>query len=181
MFKKKKPSFTATKIEIDENLEPVLVDLKEGEYKKEISKQNTLDNANAFNEDEAKKLAEEDVRGEYLQGFQGWEYKFNTVASSRGDYPFIAISFGIGTSKWESMASECALEVRMKGQGKKGFKKPVLFPKLTFLYDENLHGVDKPLEWLFEKAIDCRYAQTELTEKEKEDIFGENAKKLLRI
>ena len=105
--------------------------------------------------DKADKYATEKVRREFKQGFQGWEYKFNTVGSSRGDYPFIAISFGIGTSKWEAMASEMALKVRMKGQGKKGFKRPVLFPKLTFLYDENLHGEGNELEWLFDVAIEC--------------------------
>ena len=89
----------------------------------------------------ADKYATEKVRKDFEQGFQGWEYKFNTVGSSRGDYPFIAISFGIGTSKWETMASEMALRVRMNGQGKKGFKKPVLFPKLTFYIclEYNLH------------------------------------------
>lgn len=104
---------------------------------------------------DADEYATEKVRREFEQGFQGWEYKFNTVGSSRGDYPFIAISFGIGTSKWEAMASEMALKVRMKGQGKKGFKRPVLFPKLTFLYDDNLHGEGKELEWLFDVAIEC--------------------------
>lgn len=103
----------------------------------------------------AEQEAEKDVRREFEQGFQAWEYKFNTVGSSRGDYPFISISFGVGTSKWELMASEVALETRKKGQGKQGFKKPVLFPKLTFLYDKNLHGKDKEYEWLFDKAIDC--------------------------
>lgn len=103
----------------------------------------------------ADKYATEKVRKDFEQGFQGWEYKFNTVGSSRGDYPFIAISFGIGTSKWETMASEMALRVRMNGQGKKGFKKPVLFPKLTFLYDENLHGEGKELEWLFNIGVEC--------------------------
>lgn len=98
------------------------------------------------------------VYKEFEQGFQGWEYKFNTVGSSRGDYPFIAISFGIDNSKWGSMASYVALEVRKNGQGKKGFKKPVLFPKLTFLYDKELHGDggnEYELGWLFEQAIDC--------------------------
>lgn len=104
---------------------------------------------------QADKYATEKVRREFEQGFQGWEYKYNTVGSSRGDYPFISISFGIDTSKWGAMASEMALRVRMEGQGKKGFKKPVLFPKLTFLYDENLHGEGKELEWLFNVAIDC--------------------------
>ena len=31
---------------------------------------------------------------DFEQGFQGWEYKFNTVASSRGDYPFITMTDG---------------------------------------------------------------------------------------
>lgn len=119
----------------------------------------TEDDAKLFDQEIIDELADEyateKVRREFEQGFQGWEYKFNTVGSSRGDYPFIAISFGIGTSKWESMASEMALRVRMKGQGKKGFKRPVLFPKLTFLYDENLHGEGKELEWLFDVAIEC--------------------------
>lgn len=106
-------------------------------------------------ESRCKEYAYKKVRREMEQGFQGWEYKFNTLGSSRGDYPFIAISFGIGTDEFETMASEVCLEVRKKGQGKKGFKKPVLFPKLTFLYDENLHGAGKPYEWLFDKAIEC--------------------------
>ena len=106
-------------------------------------------------ESKAHEYAMKKVRREMEQGFQGWEYKFNTLGSSRGDYPFIAISFGIGTDEFETMASEVCLEVRKNGQGKKGFRKPVLFPKLTFLYDENLHGTGKPFEWLFDKAIEC--------------------------
>lgn len=115
-----------------------------------------------FNEKDEIKLwtradayATQKVHRDFEQGFQSWEYRFNTVGSSRGDYPFIAITFGIGTSKFERMATETILKVRMKGQGKTGFKKPVLFPKLTFLYDENLHGKGKELEYLFDIAIDC--------------------------
>lgn len=95
------------------------------------------------------------VYRDFEQGFQSWEMCFNSVGSSRGDYPFIAMSFGVGIGKWETMASEVALKTRMGGQGKEGFKRPVLFPKLTFLYDENLHGEGKPYEWLFDIAIDC--------------------------
>lgn len=36
---------------------------------------------------QADEYATEKVRREFEQGFQGWEYKFNTVGSSRGDYP----------------------------------------------------------------------------------------------
>lgn len=103
----------------------------------------------------ADEYATKKVYRDFEQGFQSWEMCFNSVGSSRGDYPFIAISFGIGTGKWETMATEVALKTRMGGQGKKGYKKPVLFPKLTFLYDENLHGKGKELEWLFDIAIDC--------------------------
>lgn len=96
-----------------------------------------------------------DVKRDFEQGFQGWEMKFNSVASSRGDYPFTSISFGLGTSTFETMASSICMKVRKEGQGKEGFKHPVLFPKLSFLYDENLHGENKELEWLFNEAIDC--------------------------
>ena len=106
-------------------------------------------------DDLADKYAEKKVRRDFEQGFQSWEYRFNTVGSSRGDYPFIAVSFGIDTSRWGRMATEVCLEVRKNGQGKTGFKKPVLFPKLTFLYDENLHDVGKPMEYLFDCAIEC--------------------------
>lgn len=103
----------------------------------------------------ADSLAMKSVKYDMEQGFQGWEYKFNTVASSRGDYPFITASFGTGTSKFAKMASIAILEVRMNGQGKEGYKRPVLFPKLVFLYDENLHGEGKELEDVFEVGIKC--------------------------
>lgn len=103
----------------------------------------------------ADKKAMKKVRRDMEQGFQGWEMKFNSVASSRGDYPFTSISFGLGTGKFETMASSVCMKVRKNGQGKEGFKHPVLFPKLSFFYDENLHGKGKELEWLFNEAIDC--------------------------
>lgn len=103
----------------------------------------------------AEKYAINKVERDLEQGFQSWEYRFNSVSSSRGDYPFTSISFGIGTDKFETLISKWALRVRKNGQGKEGHKKPVLFPKLTFLYDENLHGEGKELEWLFNEAIEC--------------------------
>ena len=53
------------------------------------------------------------------------------------------------------MVSKAALNVRMRGQGKEGNKKPVLFPKLIFLYDENLHGEGKELEDIFKLGVLC--------------------------
>lgn len=107
----------------------------------------------------SKELAEsqalKDVETDFRKGFQGLEYKFNTVASSRGDYPFITVSAGLSTDKFGKMAAMCLLETRKGGQGKKGNKKPVLFPKIVFLYDENLHGEGKENEDVFNCAIEC--------------------------
>ena len=96
-----------------------------------------------------------DVVREFEQGFQGWEYKFNTVASSRGDYPFITVTAGIGRSRFAKLATISLLNVRREGQGKKGCRKPVLFPKIVFLYDENLHGPGGELEDVFEAGVEC--------------------------
>lgn len=103
----------------------------------------------------AEEVAYKDVVREMEQGFQGWEYKFNTVASSRGDYPFITVTAGTGTGRFAKLATICMLNVRRKGQGKAECKKPVLFPKIVFLYDENLHGPGKPLEDVFEAGVRC--------------------------
>ncbi len=108
-----------------------------------------------LDENRAEQEALKDVEKDFYQGFQGWEYKFNTVASSRGDYPFITTTTGTGTGRFAKMASIAMLNVRRNGQGKEGNKKPVLFPKIVFLYDENLHGENKPLEDVFEAGLLC--------------------------
>ena len=95
------------------------------------------------------------IKRDFEQGFQGIEMKLNTVGSSRGDYPFITMTFGLATDVFGKMASITFLEVHMKGQGKEGNKKPVLFPKLVFLYDKNLHGEGCVNHDVFEAGIDC--------------------------
>lgn len=62
---------------------------------------------------------------------------------------------GTGTSRFAKMATMTMLKVRKGGQGKTGHKKPVLFPKVVFLYDEKLHGPGGELEDVFEAGIDC--------------------------
>ena len=106
-------------------------------------------------EEKAREVAWADLKKEMEQGFQGWEYKFNSVSSSRGDYPFITVTAGINTSEYGKLATITMLKVRQNGQGRPGHKKPVLFPKIVFLYDENLHGPGKPLEDVFEAGIEC--------------------------
>ena len=40
------------------------------------------------------------VRRDFDQGWQGIEYKLNTVGSSRGDYPFVTVTLGLGTGQF---------------------------------------------------------------------------------
>lgn len=65
----------------------------------------------------------------------------------------ITITFGLGTDRFSKLASMTFLKVRRAGQGKKGNKKPVLFPKLVFLYTKDLHGEGKINEDLFEEGL----------------------------
>ena len=105
--------------------------------------------------EKACEYATEKVKRDFEQGWQGIEYKLNTVGSSRGDYPFVTMTFGLSTTKFGKMASITFLNVHKEGQGKSGNKKPVLFPKLVFLYDEKLHGPGKVNEDVFNAGIEC--------------------------
>lgn len=129
----------------------ILEPYAEKSYKKYMEKFEKL----GIDPERAHQEAIADVEKEFEQGFQGWEYKFNTVASSRGDYPFITVTAGTGTGRFAKQATISMLNVRKKGQGSKDHKKPVLFPKIVFLYDENLHGPGKPLEEVFEVGVEC--------------------------
>ena len=132
---------------VDEILEPYA----EKSYQKYLDKYAKL----GIDKELAEAEAYADVVREMEQGFQGWEYKFNTVASSRGDYPFITVTAGTATGRFAKLATISMLNVRRRGQGKSECKKPVLFPKIVFLYDENLHGPGKPLEDVFEAGVEC--------------------------
>ena len=132
------------------SVEEILAPYAEKSYAKYIEKYTGL----GLNEKKAEEVAWADVQRDMEQGFQGWEYKFNSVSSSRGDYPFITMTAGTGRSRFAKMATITMLDVRRKGQGKKDHKKPVLFPKIVFLYDEKLHGPGGELEDVFEAGIE---------------------------
>ncbi len=132
-------------------VDKILAPYAERTYKKLLEKYRAL----GLSEEVCEHEAVADIENTFAQGFQGWEYKFNTVASSRGDYPFITMTMGLGTGRFEKMASKLMLSVRRGGQGKKTCKKPVLFPKIVFLYDEALHGPGMELEDVFEAGIEC--------------------------
>ncbi len=129
----------------------ILEPYAEKSYQKYLAKYARL----GIDPDTAEAEASADVEREFEQGFQGWEYKFNTVGSSRGDYPFITVTAGTGTGRFAKLATITMLNVRRKGQGKAECMKPVLFPKIVFLFDENLHGPGKPLEDVFEAGVQC--------------------------
>ena len=145
--------------EIDKILEPYAIK----SYNKYIDEYKQIVDGivgkECLNKEEFDKKADEfashKVQRDFEQGFQALEYKLNTVGSSRGDYPFVTFTFGLGQNKFEKMATKAMLKVRKGGQGAPGFKKAVLFPKLVFLYDENIHGEGKCSEDLFDAAIDC--------------------------
>ena len=106
----------------------------------------------------SREYALEKVRRDFDQGWQGIEMKLNSVGSSRGDYPFVSMSIGLATSEFGKMAAISLLNVHSEGQGKKGFKRPVLFPKIIFLYDKNLHGDGSekyPNADVFNAGIEC--------------------------
>lgn len=137
-----------------DNLLAPYVEKTYNKYKQEIEEL-ILKTKGTLSKKDLEEIATEKTMTDLMQGIQGLEYKLNSVASSRGDYPFTTFAIGLGTSKFEKMVSEAVLKVRMNGQGKEGKKRQVLFPKIIFLYDENLHGEGKELEDIFELGILC--------------------------
>lgn len=139
--------------EVDKILEPYAE--KSYQKYKEAYAETVTDCEGVYSEEKAHIYAVKNTIRDIEQGYQGWEYKFNSVASSRGDYPFITISLGLRNTFWGREIAKVILNVRMNGQGKKDHKKPVLFPKIVFLYDENLHGPGKEMEDVFEAGVEC--------------------------
>lgn len=109
----------------------------------------------AGREEKAEVYAMDKVSRDCDQGWQGIEYKLNTVGSSRGDYPFVTVTLGLGTGLFEKMISVSLLKVHKEGQGKKGHKKPVLFPKIVFLFDKDLHAPGGSCEDVFNAGVEC--------------------------
>lgn len=115
-------------------------------------------NTKIENTPSAEEWAMNKIKRDFEQGWQGIEMKLNSVGSSRGDYPFVTMTIGLATDKFGKMAAITLLNVHSEGQGKKGFKRPVLFPKIVFLYDKNLHGDGSeqyPNADVFNAGIDC--------------------------
>lgn len=110
-------------------------------------------------EEKAKEWAKKDVIRELEQGFQSLELKLNTVPCSRGDFAFTTITFGQWNPEklsedekfWLSRTGSIMLQVRRNGHGKD--RKPVVFPKLVYLYDEKQIESDPHSAELLDVAI----------------------------
>lgn len=143
--------------EVDKILEPYA----EKSYKKYYQEYMGIADdikALAIPQEKACKYAINKVQRDFEQGWQGIEMKLNSVGSNRGDYPFVTMTIGLATSTLGKMAAISLLKVHSEGQGKKGFKRPVLFPKIVFLYDKNLHGDGSgkyPSADVFNAGLDC--------------------------
>ena len=89
--------------EIDKILEPYA----EKSYKKYCTEYKDIVSGLGFEltekelEEKTKDYAYNKVRRDFEQGFQALEYKLNTVGSSRGDYPFVTFTFGLGSRPFE--------------------------------------------------------------------------------
>ena len=109
-------------------------------------------------EDKARPFADKTLLRELEQGFQSLELKLNTVPCSRGDFAFTTISFG----QWDvnlpeddkatlALINKVMLRVRRNGHGKD--HKPVVFPKLVYLYDQKQIDRDLFSQDLFDEAV----------------------------
>lgn len=146
--------------EVDKILEPYAEKSYEKYYQEymDIADDIEYEQVLGVHSKKASEYATNKVQRDFGQGWQGIEMKLNSVGSSRGDYPFVTMTIGLSTSKFGKMAAITLLKVHSNGQGKDGFKRPVLFPKIVFLYDKNLHGdgSDKyPSADVFNAGIEC--------------------------
>ena len=115
--------------------------------------------AMGIEESKAAEYAGKDVVRELEQGFQSLELKLNTVPCSRGDFAFTTITFGQWNvddfddreKAWLYNIGKIMLAVRRQGHGKDG--KPVVFPKLVFLYDAKQIEADPFSKGLFDEAV----------------------------
>lgn len=119
-----------------------------------------------LDDSKAGELAEKDVTRELEQGFQSLELKLNTVPSSRGDFAFTTVSFANwdyelpNTDRyWLMKIGQAILNTRKNGHGPN--HKPVVFPKLVYLYDKYQIEKDVYSSRLFDLAIrtsaECMY------------------------
>ena len=68
-------------------------------------------------------------KGKLLQNIE--DFQVNTLTTTNGQTPFISISFGLGTNKFERLLTEMYLQVHQAGLGKD--KVTPVFPKVILI------------------------------------------------
>ena len=145
---------------VAQSLEPYAEDSNEKDYREYMAIAADIDSEHELGvpSKNASEYATNDVQRDCGQGWQGVEMTFNTVGSSRGDYPFVTMALGLSTSHFGKIAALTLLSVHSNGQGDDGFKRPVFFPKIVFLYAKNLQGdgsAKYPCADVFDSGIEC--------------------------
>lgn len=122
--------------------------------------------AYGMKEKDAHDYAWERMLRELEQGFQSLELKLNTVPCSRGDFAFTTLTFGqwsypdevndcykFSEDEKQILETICKviLHTRIKGHG----EKPVVFPKLVYLYDKDQIAKDIHSQRVFDECIRC--------------------------
>lgn len=122
--------------------------------------------AYGMKEKDAHDYAWERMLRELEQGFQSLELKLNTVPCSRGDFAFTTLTFGqwsypdevndcykFSEDEKQILETICKviLHTRMRGHG----EKPVVFPKLVYLYDKDQIANDIHSQRVFDECVRC--------------------------
>ena len=93
------------------------------------------------------------LKKEAYDSFQDLLYSINCLCTSRGEVPFVTISYGLGTSEISRLIQNSILDVRMEGF--EGGVSPV-FPKEIFILKKGHNlNVGDPNYDIFQKAIKC--------------------------
>ena len=93
------------------------------------------------------------LKKECYDAFQDLLYSINCLCTSRGEVPFVTISYGLSTTKFGRLIQNAILDVRIDGF--EGGVTPV-FPKEIFILKDgvNLNPTDKNYD-IFQKAVYC--------------------------
>ena len=105
--------------------------------------------ARGFNEEQAKKFAEEDLAKEIQDGVQTFQYQINSMTTTNGQSPFLSVCLYLGETKEYkkelAMIIEEVLKQRIEGmKNEKGVYITPAFPKLLYVLEEdNIHENSK--------------------------------------
>lgn len=115
-------------------------------YERSLNKH--LEDASNWHIERAWEYALEKTEDELKQGLQAFSLKTNTIPSSRGDFAFTTVTFGLldDEDNYDTQKSiaQAILRDRMS------YSTPPVFPKLVYLYNEKTND-----EELFDLAIEC--------------------------